>query len=163
PRRVHACRAAADDAGHRRRGHPDVHPGDGRLRDAGPSWWRPDVDDRQGRPGPVHDRTRLAVRLGARGHAHGHDACGYVPRAPRIAQGDVRVTQKRNPLLTAFAILIYAFLFAPIVVLIIFSFNISRRNFVWLGFTTDWYPKLFANGDLIDALWITIQVAAIAV
>jgi ABC-type spermidine/putrescine transport system permease subunit II len=73
------------------------------------------------------------------------------------------VTQRRNPLLTAFAILIYAFLFAPIVVLIIFSFNVSRRNFVWQGFTTDWYPKLFANGDLIDALWITIQVAAIAV
>ena len=40
------------------------------------------------------------------------------------------------------------FLFAPIVVLILFSFNVSRRNFVWLGFTTDWYPKLFANKDL---------------
>ena len=73
------------------------------------------------------------------------------------------MTRGRNPLLTAFAILIYAFLFAPIVVLIIFSFNVSRRNFVWLGFTTDWYPKLFANGDLLDALWITVHVAAIAV
>ena len=58
----------------------------------------------------------------------------------------------RNPWLTAFAVLIYAFLFAPIVILIIFSFNVSRRNFVWLGFTTDWYPKLFANQDLLDAL-----------
>ena len=73
------------------------------------------------------------------------------------------MTRGRNPLLTAFAILIYAFLFAPIVVLIIFSFNVSRRNFVWLGFTTDWYPKLFANGDLLEALWVTIQVAFIAV
>jgi ABC-type spermidine/putrescine transport system permease subunit II len=69
----------------------------------------------------------------------------------------------RNPWLTAFAILIYAFLFAPIVILIIFSFNVSRRNFVWLGFTTDWYPKLFANRDLLDALSITFQVAFIAV
>jgi ABC-type spermidine/putrescine transport system permease subunit II len=34
---------------------------------------------------------------------------------------------------------------------------------VWLGFTTDWYPKLFANRDLLDALSITIQVAFIAV
>ncbi len=65
--------------------------------------------------------------------------------------------------LTAFAILIYAFLFAPIVVLIIFSFNTSRRNFVWAGFTTDWYPKLFANRDLLEALSVTLQVALIAV
>ncbi len=69
----------------------------------------------------------------------------------------------RNRWLTAFAIAIYIFLFAPIVVLIMFSFNISRRNFVWVGFTTDWYPKLFANRDLLDALSITLQVAVIAV
>jgi spermidine/putrescine transport system permease protein len=69
----------------------------------------------------------------------------------------------RNPWLTAFAVLIYAFLFAPIVILIIFSFNVSRRNFVWQGFTTDWYPKLFANRDLLDALSVTLQVAVIAV
>ena len=68
-----------------------------------------------------------------------------------------------NRWLTAFALLIYAFLFAPIVVLIVFSFNISRRNFVWLGFTTDWYPKLLANQSLTDALGVTLQVAAIAV
>jgi spermidine/putrescine transport system permease protein len=65
--------------------------------------------------------------------------------------------------LTAFAIATYVFLFAPIVILIIFSFNVSRRNFVWLGFTTDWYPKLFANGELLDALAITLQVAFVAV
>ena len=73
------------------------------------------------------------------------------------------MTGERNRWLTAFAVAIYAFLFAPIVVLIIFSFNTSRRNFVWLGFTTDWYPKLLANHDLLDALGVTLQVAAIAV
>src|SRR5439155_993655 len=56
-----------------------------------------------------------------------------------------------------------AFLHAPIVVLIIFSFNNSRRTFVWRGFTLDWYPKLFADTDLLDALRITMIVAAIAV
>ena len=50
--------------------------------------------------------------------------------------------QGRNRWLSGFAVLIYVFLFAPIVVLIVFSFNQSRRNFRWLGFTTDWYPKL---------------------
>jgi ABC-type spermidine/putrescine transport system permease subunit II len=68
-----------------------------------------------------------------------------------------------NRWLAAFAVLIYAFLFAPIVVLIIFSFNSSRRNFVWQGFTLDWYPKLFANDDLRGALSVTMEVAVIAV
>ncbi len=69
----------------------------------------------------------------------------------------------RNRWLSAFAVLVYAFLFAPIVVLIVFSFNDSRRTFVWRGFTLDWYPRLFANSDLLDALLVTLQVAAIAV
>jgi spermidine/putrescine transport system permease protein len=71
--------------------------------------------------------------------------------------------RERNRWLTGFALAIYAFLFAPIVVLIVFSFNVSRRNFVWLGFTTDWYPRLLANTDLLKALSVTMQVAVIAV
>jgi spermidine/putrescine transport system permease protein len=69
----------------------------------------------------------------------------------------------RNRWLTAYAFVVYAFLFAPIVILILFSFNDSRRNFAWRGFTLDWYPRLFANEDLLDALWRTLVVAAIAV
>jgi spermidine/putrescine transport system permease protein len=73
------------------------------------------------------------------------------------------VRAERNPLLSAFAVLVYAFLFAPIVVLIVFSFNDSRRTFVWRGFTTEWYGKLFANEDLLAAVGVTLQVAAVAV
>ena len=73
------------------------------------------------------------------------------------------MTRERNPWLTGFAVLIYGFLFAPIVVLVIFSFNQSRRNFVWQGFTLDWSPKLFANQDLLDAVGVTLKVAIIAV
>jgi spermidine/putrescine transport system permease protein len=69
----------------------------------------------------------------------------------------------RNPVLTLFALAVYAFLFAPIVVLILFSFNDSKRNFVWRGFTLEWYPELFANEALLHALGVTIQVAVIAV
>jgi len=70
---------------------------------------------------------------------------------------------ERNRWLTAFAITVYGFLFAPIVVLIIFSFNDARRVFVWRGFTTEWYGKLFSNEDLLDAVLVTFQVAAVAV
>lgn len=69
----------------------------------------------------------------------------------------------RNRWLTAYAIAGYVFLFAPIAVLILFSFNDSRRNFQWRGFTLDWYPTVFANEALIDALFVTLRVAAVAV
>jgi spermidine/putrescine transport system permease protein len=73
------------------------------------------------------------------------------------------VTKGRNRWLTAFAVTVYAFLFAPIVVLIIFSFNDARRVFIWRGFTTEWYGRLFANDDLLDAVLVTFQVATVAV
>ena len=65
--------------------------------------------------------------------------------------------------LTAFTALIYVFLFAPIVVLIVFSFNESRRAFVWREFTLEWYLSLFGNEDVLDALWVSLQVAGVAV
>ena len=73
------------------------------------------------------------------------------------------MSRERNPLLSLYALLIYAFLFAPIVVLVVFSFNDSRRTFVWRGFTTDWYGALLANDDLLGAVGVTIQVAVVAV
>jgi ABC-type spermidine/putrescine transport system permease subunit II len=65
--------------------------------------------------------------------------------------------------LSAFAALTYVFLFAPIVILVLFSFNDSRRVFIWQGFTLDWYPALFENERLLDAVWVTLQVAFFAV
>jgi spermidine/putrescine transport system permease protein len=73
------------------------------------------------------------------------------------------VTKERNPLLTAFAFLVYGFLFAPVAVLIVFSFNSAPRGLAWKGFTLDWYPTLFSNDELLDALFVTLQVAGIAV
>ena len=73
------------------------------------------------------------------------------------------MTGRPSRWLTAFAGLVYAFLFAPIVVMIVFSFNDSRRTFIWQGFTLDWYPALLSNDELLDPLGVTLQVAAIAV
>ena len=73
------------------------------------------------------------------------------------------MSRERNPLLTAFAALVFVFLFAPIVVLIIFSFNDSRRSFVWHAFTTDWYARLLANDELLAAVGTTLQVGLVAV
>lgn len=73
------------------------------------------------------------------------------------------MTRERNPLLTGCALLVYAFLFAPIVILIVFSFNDARRSIVWQGFTLDWYPTLFENDRLLDALGVTLRLAAVVV
>jgi spermidine/putrescine transport system permease protein len=69
----------------------------------------------------------------------------------------------RNPVLSIYALLVYVFLFAPIAILILFSFNDSKRNFVWRGFTLRWYPELFGNDALLAALGVTLQVAVISV
>jgi spermidine/putrescine transport system permease protein len=71
--------------------------------------------------------------------------------------------REQNRLLSAYALLVYGFLFLPIVVLIIFSFNDSEDNFAWTGFTLGWYPVLFANEDMLEALVNTLRVALVAV
>ena len=52
----------------------------------------------------------------------------------------------------------FAFLYLPILLLVVFSFNESRLVTVWAGFSTKWYGELFRNQGLIDAAWVTIQV-----
>lgn len=51
------------------------------------------------------------------------------------------------------------FLYAPIIGLIVFSFNDSRRNIVWRGFTTDYYVKLFNNEALMLAFGNSLTIA----
>lgn len=58
--------------------------------------------------------------------------------------------------------LIFIFLYAPIVVLIVFSFNNSKNRAVWHGFTTKWYSDLFHNDLILDSLKLTLLVAFLA-
>lgn len=58
--------------------------------------------------------------------------------------------------------LIFLFLYAPIVVMIAFSFNNSKSRSVWNGFTFDWYTKLLHDESIIDALKTTLLVAIVA-
>jgi putrescine transport system permease protein len=52
----------------------------------------------------------------------------------------------------------FAFLYLPIVLLVVFSFNASKLVTVWGGFSTKWYVSLFHNKGLMDAAWVTIRV-----
>lgn len=56
--------------------------------------------------------------------------------------------------------LIYLFLYLPIIVIVVFSFNTSKRNIVFEGFTLDWYAGLFRNSALLSAFGNTMIVAS---
>lgn len=58
--------------------------------------------------------------------------------------------------------IIFTFLYAPIVVLIAYSFNDSKNRVKWGGFTLDWYKELFSNDLIMEALWLTLQIAVLA-
>ena len=55
-----------------------------------------------------------------------------------------------------------AFLYLPILLLVIYSFNASKLVTVWGGFSTEWYAELFRNQALLDAAWVTLRVALIS-
>jgi spermidine/putrescine transport system permease protein len=59
-----------------------------------------------------------------------------------------------------FSFLVYAFLYAPIAIVILFSFNTSRRNVIFEGFTFDWYGVMIKNSQLLDSFGTSLFVAA---
>lgn len=58
--------------------------------------------------------------------------------------------------------LVTLFLYAPLVTLVAYSFNASRRNILWTGFTFDWYFKVFRNASLLEAFANSLTIAAVA-
>lgn len=69
---------------------------------------------------------------------------------------------KISPQLRIGGILVYLFLYIPLIVLIVYSFNDSRVNVGWVGFTLKWYKVLFHDRQLIDAALNSIIIALIA-
>jgi len=57
---------------------------------------------------------------------------------------------------------VFIFLYAPLIALMAFSFNDSRRNIVWKGFTLKYYEKAFSNESLIEAFGNSLTIAAVS-
>ncbi|MFH1636706.1 MAG: ABC transporter permease [Chloroflexota bacterium] len=64
--------------------------------------------------------------------------------------------------LSIYAVLGYLFLYTPIIVLVVFSFNDSRSTAQWAGFTTRWYGEMLNDSQIILALWNSLFVAILA-
>ena len=53
----------------------------------------------------------------------------------------------------------YAFLYLPIVLLVVFSFNESRLGTHWTGFSLKWYAALLEDDSMLSAAWISLKIA----
>jgi spermidine/putrescine transport system permease protein len=56
----------------------------------------------------------------------------------------------------------YFFLYAPLAIVVVYSFNDSNMNAQWVGFTLDWYRKLFGNEEMLSAAWNSMLIALVA-
>ncbi len=69
---------------------------------------------------------------------------------------------RRSLWLWVAGLLAYVFLYAPLVIVVVYSFNDSRLNAEWVGFTFDWYRKLFGNEKMLKAAWNSLVIALTA-
>ena len=89
--------------------------------------------------------------------------CDRVPgltrdERPRIRSGAGGLTHETWFNTTALT-LGFAFLYLPMLILIIYSFNESKLVTVWAGFSTKWYGELLRNEAFLNAAWVTLKVA----
>jgi len=81
------------------------------------------------------------------------------PRQDRVAR---LVAHLGSWSLTAYGLLAFLFLYLPIIVVVVFSFNDSRSTAQWSGFTLDWYGKMLADRQIILSLWNSLFVAIVS-
>jgi spermidine/putrescine transport system permease protein len=78
-----------------------------------------------------------------------------------MAASTTSSTGTSNGVLRVYAGLVYVFLFAPILVVALTSFNPDGRATIPNGLTTRWYANLMEDDQLIDALWTSLQIAVL--
>ena len=64
--------------------------------------------------------------------------------------------------LSAFGVAGYVFLYLPIIILVIFSFNASRSTAQWAGFSTEWYGEMIRDEQVILSLWNSLFLAIVS-
>jgi putrescine transport system permease protein len=70
--------------------------------------------------------------------------------------------KRRSTFLLAVLLTGLAFLYVPIISMIVFSFNRSRLATLWGGFSTEWYGKLFANDQIMEAASLSLRVGLVS-
>ncbi len=152
---------AACDARHRGRLAPMLHPGRGRVRDPRSFGRFGNPDDRPAALERVLLQPRLAARLRGRDPAAHHPRRAHrdLSRCRGPACGGAAMNRRLSLFNVTSLVLGFAFLYLPILLLVIYSFNASRLVTVWGGFSTQWYGALFRNQALMEAAWVTLRIA----
>lgn len=75
---------------------------------------------------------------------------------------NITTGKRSRRLLQLNAWLVFAFFYIPMIVLVVFSFNASQRVNIWGGLSAKWYPELFRNDEILDALQNSLVVAGIS-
>ena len=68
----------------------------------------------------------------------------------------------KKPLGYIYLGIIVVFLYAPILTLVVLSFNRSRSMAVWMGFSVDWYRRMIADPMILEAIWNTFSIALVS-
>ena len=74
-------------------------------------------------------------------------------------EGKMANKQKLSWFLKAMLFLGLAFLYIPLIVLVVYSFNDSKLVTIWGGFSTKWYAKLLNNDQILEAAWLSLRIA----
>ena len=69
---------------------------------------------------------------------------------------------KRSTFLISALVFGFAFLYVPILLVIVYSFNEGKLVTVWAGFSTKWYVSLFNNDGMIDAAWNSLRIGVMS-
>ncbi|MBR3204779.1 ABC transporter permease [Candidatus Saccharibacteria bacterium] len=86
----------------------------------------------------------------------------YKPLKDKVVTIRPGEKRRRKLLKNLFILLVLFFLFLPIFILVVFSFNDSKMNIVFTGFTFEWYKNLFSNENLLEAFKNTILIAVLS-
>jgi putrescine transport system permease protein len=71
------------------------------------------------------------------------------------------MNQRRSAFILTMLVFGFAFLYIPILSVIVYSFNESRLVTVWGGFSTKWYGVLFDDHQMLDGLWLSLRIATV--
>src|SRR5713226_9508309 len=155
-------------AGHRRRGIAVLHSHRRGIRHPGPAGRFQFHDDRPDAVAGIFHQQGLAGGVGG-GDGAAPAAAGAIvvlrpAAAPPVRRRAImaRAPNKISPFNVVSLALGLAFLYLPIVILVIYSFNASRLVTVWGGWSVRWYAELFHDRAMLDAASMSFRVATVS-
>src|SRR5437667_5560765 len=147
----------------RRRRPARLHHGGRRVRDPGFVGRPRHADGRQDAVAGILRQCRLAGGRSGRDGARRRVDIAAIAGAALHRAGECAMSLRRGGAFRLGALLFgFAFLYLPIAVLVVYSFNFSRLVTVWGGFSTRWYGALLDNEKYRDATLTSLEIAVIA-